>query len=473
MYRQAIRPMLLLALVVAAIAFPAQNSGATGNDTSTQRASQNAPSAATWSMTYGGSGNELFNDMIPTGSGSYLAIGNTTSFGSGLSDLWLVKLDSSGKITWQKAYGGPGNEVGTWVAASGDGYIVSGATASFGAVVRDLWALRLDSSGNILWQKTYGGPGDESFPHIIPTQDGGYAFLGQTNSFGAGAADFWLLKLDSSGNVTWQKTYGGPADDVPQGIIQTADGGYLLAGSTKSFGAGNADGWVLKLDGSGKVTWQKTYGGPAFDEFGRGVLQIAGGYIVSGDTSSFGAGGGDAWVLRLDNAGAIIWQNTYGGPSPDYADLIQPIAADGGYVFTADTNSFGVGGQAMVFKLDSTGSVTWQKAYGGAGLDSPNPVLPVGTGYIAGGFTESFGHGGFDAWVWKVDDKGEMAVCPGPVTTTATAANSAATVGITSVTPGVTTVVPGATTVTPVSTTATALPGATTCQDTFMPTIMR
>jgi hypothetical protein len=158
----------------------------------------------------------------------------------------------------------------------------------------------LDSSGNVSWQKAFGGPSDDLAFSIDQTSDGGYIVAGFTNSYGAGIRDFWILKLDPSGSLEWQKTYGGGALDWAFAVQQTVDGGYITAGRTDSFGAGNADVWVLKLDASGNVTWQKTYGGSSLD-YAYSVWQAQdGSFMVGGVTGSFGAGSYDAVVLKLD-----------------------------------------------------------------------------------------------------------------------------------------------------------------------------
>jgi len=207
---------------------------------------------------------------------------------------------------WAKTYGGSSSDYVKSIQQTTDGgYIVAGSTYSFAAGVIDFWVLKLDSSGNVTWQKTYGGSGGDSASSIQQTTDDGYIVAGYTNSFAAGVIDFWVLKLDSSGNVTWQKTYGGSESDFASSIQQTTDGGYIVAGSTHSFGAGDEDFWVLKLDSSGNVTWQKTYGGSGGDSASSIQQTTDGGYIVAGSTHSFGAGSSDIWILKLDSSGEI------------------------------------------------------------------------------------------------------------------------------------------------------------------------
>ncbi|OGF68016.1 MAG: hypothetical protein A2Y62_20465 [Candidatus Fischerbacteria bacterium RBG_13_37_8] len=163
--------------------------------------------------------------------------------------------------------------------------------------------MKIDATGSILWQKTYGGA-DDDFPFFIQqTSDGGYIVAGNTMSFGLGSTDAWALKLDSTGNISWQKTYGGTADEDCRSVRQTADGGYILGGYTRSYGAGDADVWMIKLDSTGNISWQKTYGDTGYDS-GQFIQQtIDGGFIITGSTSSFGSGNNDFLILKINSTG--------------------------------------------------------------------------------------------------------------------------------------------------------------------------
>jgi uncharacterized delta-60 repeat protein len=310
-----------------------------------------------WQKTYGGPDWDTAYSIQQTSDGGYIVAGMTESFGAGYADIWVLKLDSNGDVQWQKTYGGPGNDGAYSIRQTADGgYIVAGETTSFGAGNFDMWVLKLDQNGNIQWQKTYGGPyGDRAYS-IRQTADGGYIVSGEY-SFGAGYVDIWVLKLDSNGNVQWQKTYGGPDWDTAYSIQQTSDGGYIVAGWTASFGAGVSDLWVLKLDPNGNIQWQKTYGGSANDRAESIQQTTDGGYIVAGWTYSFGAGNFDMWVLKLDQNGNIQWQKTYGGPYGDVATSIQQTS-DGGYIVPGWTASFAVGvSDLWVLKLDANGDI--------------------------------------------------------------------------------------------------------------------
>jgi uncharacterized delta-60 repeat protein len=194
---------------------------------------------------------------------------------------------------------------------------VAGWTFSFGAGGRDFWVLKLNSDGIVAWQKTYGGADWDEACSIQRTSDGGYIVAGRTYSFGAGNYDFWVLKLNSDGTVSYQKTYGGANWDWANSIYQTSDGGYIVAGGTQSFGAGGEDSWVLKLNSDGTVSWQKTYGGSSADRAYSIQQTSDGGYIVAGFTASFGAGSGDFWVLKLNSDGTIPFNPASGAQMID------------------------------------------------------------------------------------------------------------------------------------------------------------
>ncbi len=330
------------------------------------------PLFSQWARTYGDTGDDEFPIAIQTSDGGYIVAGDTDSFGAGGYDIWVIKIDSDGIVEWQYAYGGTGNEYPNSIQQTSDGgYIVAGETNSFGAGSWDVWIIKLDSDGAVEWQYTYGGTNSESANFIQQTSDGGYIVAAYTYSFGAGNDDAWIFKLDSIGTVEWQHTYGGADYDSSRSIQQTSDGGYIAAGFTESFGAGDCDLWVLKLDPTGAVDWQYMYG-DAYEDFANSIQQTSdGGYIVAGETDPFNVDPNqesDILVLKLDSTGNVEWQYVYGIDSMwDWASSIQQTN-EGGYIVAGPSVS--VGGfsfNCLVLKLDSDGTIDWQKSYGGFG----------------------------------------------------------------------------------------------------------
>jgi len=202
--------------------------------------------------------------------------------------------------------------------------------------------LKTDSDGNTLWTRTYGGSSDEKGYSAQLTSDGGYIIAGYTGSFGAGRSDVYLLKTDSSGDTLWTRTCGGSDSDCGYSVQQTSDGGYIIAGETESFGAGDDDVYLVKTDSDGDTLWTRSYGGSGYDR-GRSVQQTSdGGYIIAGYTNSFGAGNTDVWLLRTDSSGDTLWTRTYGEMPYDYGHSVE-LTSDGGYIIAGDTRSFGAG----------------------------------------------------------------------------------------------------------------------------------
>jgi hypothetical protein len=232
--------------------------------------------------------------------GGYIIAGYTNSFGAGSYDVYLIKTDASGNAVWSRTYGGSNDDRGNGVRQTQDGgYIVAGFTTSFGAGGNDVYLIKTDAAGNATWTRTYGGSANDAGQSVQQTQESGYIVVGYTVSFGAGSHDVYLIKTDAAGNATWTRTYGGSNNDDGFSVQQTLNGGYIITGSTSSFGAGGADVYTIKTDAAGNAAWTRTNGGPYLDS-GNGVQQTTdGGYIIAGCTASYGAGSVDVYLIRL------------------------------------------------------------------------------------------------------------------------------------------------------------------------------
>jgi len=322
-----------------------------------------------WTRTYGGSEYDYGYSVQQTSDGGYIIAGYTQSFGAGHYDAYLLKTDSSGDSLWTRTYGGSSGDYGYSVQQTSDGgYIIAGLTYSFGAGGSDVYLLKTDSAGDTLWTRTYGGSDYDYGQSVKQTSDGGYIIAGVTGSFGAGGYDVWLLKTDSAGDTLWTDTFGGSNDDYGYSVQQTSDGGYVIAGRTESFGAGGYDVYLLKTDSSGDSLWTRTYGGSENDN-GYSVQETSdGGYVIAGVTGSFGAGNSDVWLLKTDSAGDTLWTRTYGGSDSDDGYSVQRTS-DGGYIIAGETYSFGAG-EADVYLLCVTGDGSVVDADG----ESHNPV---------------------------------------------------------------------------------------------------
>jgi len=330
-----------------------------------------------FARTYGGTSNDMAFSVQQTSDGGYIVAGRTYSFGAGYWDIFLIKTDANGNISWAKTYGGTDGDLAFSVQQTSDGgYIVAGHTRSFVASNYDIFLIKTYANGNIQWAKTYGGTNDDYASSVQQTSDGGYIVAGETNSFGAGAGDAFLIKTDANGNVQWAKTYGGTDGDLASSVQQTSDGGYIVLGRTNSFGAGGRDIFLIKTYANGNIQWAKTYGGTNWDEASSVRQTSDGGYIIAGRTYSFGAGYWDIFLIKTDANGNISWAKTYGGTDGDLAFSVQQTS-DGGYIVAGHTASFGAGlWDIFLIKTDANGDLG---SCGIVGNASPTVTAPSPT----------------------------------------------------------------------------------------------
>jgi hypothetical protein len=389
--------VILLVATVLAVALPFASFG-----NQSQVLAEDGPELE-WDKTFGGPENDWGYSVQQTSDGGYIIAGATKSYGAGLSDVWLIKADSDGNKVWDKTYGGADWDYGESVQQTSDGgYIIAGATESYGAGLSDVWLIKADSGGNKVWDKTFGGAGWDYGESVQQTSDGGYIIAGETESYGAGDFDVWLIKADSGGNKVWDKTFGGPGSDGGYSVQQSSDGGYIIAGAAVSYGAADSDVWLIKADSGGDEVWDKTFGGADYD-CGWSVQQTSdSGYIIAGETESYGAGNSDVWLIKADSGGNKVWDKTFGGAGDDWGDSVQQTS-DGGYIIVGETYSHGAGGSDVwLIKADSGGNKVWDKTFGGASWDSGHSVQQTSDGgYIIAGQTESYGAGGPDVWLIK------------------------------------------------------------------------
>jgi hypothetical protein len=285
-----------------------------------------------WQKTYGGDLDDYGFAIEQTNDEGFIVSGQTLSFGAGSNDAWIVKFDKNGNIEWQKSLGQNQTDYAISVKQTSDGFIVAGATYPSSVPPRDFWVIKFDPSGNVVWQKSYGGTGDESATSVNVTSDGGFIVFGYTDFFGAGLYDLWVLKLDSTGTIQWQKTYGTSIDEYPaRGAQETTDGGFVIAGTTSDRANPNPNGdvVVLKLDSTGQIQWQKSYGTNAADGANSIEQTADGGYIVGGETTTIGDRA--FWLLRLDFGGKIIWQKAYRGNNSEVLQTLNQTS-DGGFI---------------------------------------------------------------------------------------------------------------------------------------------
>jgi len=312
---------------------------------------------------------DLASSVIQTSDGGYVLAGASWNQARGAHDLFLVKTDSSGNMQWNLTYirdaSGGSLDWGhafSVIQTNDGGYMV-------GAGVRhhpdhptgdwDGWLVKTDANGTVQWDKPYGGSSDEGVHEVLQASDGGYIFVGTTLSYGSGSGDVWLVKTDGSGNQQWAKTFGGSNWDDGNSIAKTSDGGYIIGAATSSFGAGSWDFWLVKTDVNGNQQWTETFGGANEDRAWSVIETINGCHALAGSTKSFGAGDSDFWVVETDSLGNQEWNRTFGGANYDDArSIVQTV--DKGYAVAGYTNSFGAGSyDFLLVKLAGTEPRTW------------------------------------------------------------------------------------------------------------------
>ncbi|MFN0276953.1 MAG: T9SS type A sorting domain-containing protein [Chitinophagales bacterium] len=409
----------------------------------------NAQAIIEWDILVSGdSKDELYSlhqtadDGIILGGHSWSGIsGDKTEESRGLSDYWIVKLDPLGNVQWDKTFGGDSVETLRNLYETPDGgYIIGGHTLSGASGdkteeskgMSDFWIIKINAAGEIDWQKTIGGTGNDLLYDIRTTPDGGYIVGGWSDSDisgdktenSIGLYDYWVLKLDAIGNIEWQNTIGGYADDQLNTVISTPDGGYLLGGESRSHISGDKtednislstiwfDFWILKLDASGNIEWQNTIGTTANDRLNSVVFVSSGGYMLGG-YSDYGIQD-EYYVVKTDDTGNIVWEKLIGGSGADQLKTIEEIS-DHFYILGGSSNS-GVSGDKTepnlgsddywVVKIDSAGNVLWDKTLGS---DRPDELFsidnPAPGKYILGGDMQtSTGVNSKDYWIVKLSE---------------------------------------------------------------------
>ena len=356
---------------------------------------QSAPPVKRWEKTFGVLGDDNAYSLALTSDGGYILAGS-----SGL----LVKTDENGNLQWQRTIvGNEFNEAHSAMQTSDGGYIIAGSTELYGAESDDFWLVKTDAEGIEQWNRTFGGEDDDIASSVRQTSDGGYIIAGRTESYGAGSYDFWLVKTDPEGTEQWNRTFGGDSIDSLYSFQQTIDGGYILCGDTRSFGTGSSDFWLVKTDNNGIELWNRTFGGVDNDR-AYSVLQTPdGGFILAGVTRSLHWY--DCWLVKTDTEGVEMWNRTIVGPNEDNSPNSILQSPDGGYIIAGKTGSVETGSYDMwLVSTDPDGYVQWEMTFGGTGQgDVARSILlaPDG-GLIVAGDKDWFTEQGTDFWLVKL-----------------------------------------------------------------------
>ncbi|MBK7886631.1 MAG: T9SS type A sorting domain-containing protein [Bacteroidetes bacterium] len=416
-----------------------------------------------WQKTIGGSWSDKLSSIEQTADGGYLLGGSSRSIISGDKtenslggyDYWILKTDSSGNIQWQNTIGGGWNDRHSSIEQTVDGgYILGGTSLSDISGDKtenrmggdDYWIVKIDSFGNIQWQNTIGGNDNDQLSTLQQTIDGGYILGGSSLSgisgdkteVGYGGWDYWIVKIDSTGSIQWQNSMGGSDYDYLRSIQQTSDGGFILGGySASNISVDKAenclgvfDYWIVKIDSLGNIQWENTIGGNGIDVLSSIQQTTDGGFIVGGhsdshisdDKTEVNLGFQDYWIVKTDASGVVQWQNTIGGSLSDYLNAILQTV-DGGYILSGTSLSGSSGNKSefnlgdkdyWIVKTDTAGNIQWQNTIGGSlGDELMSAQVTVDGGYILGGYSLSGISGdksancigGDDYWIVKLTEK--------------------------------------------------------------------
>ncbi len=413
-----------------------------------------------WQNTIGGGHADQAPEIIPTSDGGYIMggvslsniSGDKTQDSKGSWDLWIVKINGTGILEWEKTIGGADADMLKSIIQTVDGgYLVtadsysdiSGDKTENSKGETDFWILKLDAAGNIIWQHTYGGDATDYRPKAHQASDGGYIVAGNSESGVSGDKtdpskgdyDIWILKLDTDGNIVWQKTIGGSAGDILVSFEPTNDGGYIInaysdspaSGDKSENSIGGEDYWVIKLNADGSIEWDRTLGGTDINTAVDAIPTMDGGYLAGGYSNSPASGNKsenpvgkfDYWLIKLDSIGAIVWDKTIGGEDDDFLTDLKELD-DGSFLVSGASKSGAFGDKtdpsqgsfdSWFVKISSSGDIIGQQTIGGELFDHPDGVVITQDGgfvvsatsnsNISGDKTQDT-HGNYDFWVFKM-----------------------------------------------------------------------
>jgi predicted secreted protein len=359
-----------------------------------------------WNRTFGGAYADEGCKVRQTNDGGYILIGYTVSYGHGSADIWLIKTDSDGHQLWAKTYGGRGNDLSGAVQKTSDGgYIIGGTTNSFGSGGDDIWVIKTDASGNVLWDKTFGGVNQDHCNDILQLPSGDYVLIGDWDL--GGTSDLCMIKLDSEGNELWTRVYSGDNFGFGHSLQMTSDGGFILFGGIDLYG--DPDMWLIKTDADGIMEWEKTFGERTPDT-ATSVIQtmdngfLLGDWVLPSDLNK------SILLIKTDSEGNTLWEKKIdvGHAKESYTNgLGLDETNDGGYI-VAGEKIVSNNKNAWLIKTDVNGNMLWNLTIGGLSDDYSCGVQQIDDEhFIAIGATSSYGAGGYDMWLIKISQGNE------------------------------------------------------------------
>ncbi len=339
---------------------------------------------AEWQTIYGGKEDDIAYGIVALEKGDAAIVGTCKSFGAKRTDICITRMNSKGEMKWRLWLGGKKKDEGKAIARAADGSIlVLGHSKSYSKNYDyDLLIAKVSLEGKLIWEKHIGGMRDEFAGGIAGTDDGGALIVGSSQSFGEGDKNVYIVRLDKEGNELDAYTVGGAKDDVATALTRTRDGNFVMVGYREIERAGDADFFVMKLDQQGKKIWAKTYGGEYEDTLDGVTATVDGGIVAIGKTRSYGSEQSDLTVMKYDASGKLIWHKIYGFKYYDYGNAVA-TTRDGGFLLAGGTNSLGKGNHSVyILALDRAGELIWSHVYGDERKDVAHGAARMSDGSI-------------------------------------------------------------------------------------------
>lgn len=366
---------------------------------------------SSWQRTFGGPGIDYARDVVVDEDGSFLIVGGTSSYGAGKFDVLLLKVNQNGEVIFYATFGGREDDWAVSIAKTSDGFIIAGSTRSFGAGGSDIYVVKVDKKGNRIWEKTFGGTGDE-FAYAVVAVENGFIVAGSTKSIPGKDRQAYLIRLDSQGNVLWQRDYGGEKEESFFSITPTSDG-FLAVGQSGTPGhidssgewVAEYDAYVVKMDRNGQILREEFPGGPYEDGLYRVVRTKDGGYIAVGWSESANVIRG-YYVVKFSKDASVLWKKVIETPMPHTGRAIVETSS-GYFIVGSGIPLDSPVDDVFLVKIDSKGELVEVKRYGGDRLDTAFSAQAVRDGFVIVGDTASFGTG-TDVYILKTDMNGDV-----------------------------------------------------------------
>ena len=363
---------------------------------------------SSWQIAFGGTGKDIAYGVAAAENGSVIVAGQCRSYGKGRDDVLAMKVDANGKTLWKKTFGRKRKDLAYDIVQTSDGnFVAVGESRSFSKEGDpDLYVVKFDTNGQLIWENTFGGSRADRGKSVAATGDGGVLIAGTSESFGESYFDAYIVKVDKNGKEEWAKVLGGDRDDVANGIALTADGGFVIAGVTESYGIGSKDMYIVRFDKHAKQMWTKIFGEDSEDIATDVVATKDGGCVVTGKTKSFGSKRYDMSVVKLSQGGKTVWHRLFGYKEKEWVNAIARTG-DGGFMIAGTTDSFGHGEfDFYVMQLDQEGHSLWSPVYGGEDEDIAHDLVQTTDGsFVVVGETKSYGKGKEDYFMIKLKKK--------------------------------------------------------------------